>query len=92
MEADNEDDGRKPGLDGDGPGINPKELEILQGIVNQGQGLKLPSTPKSGDKQGSSQLDGSASSESSGKDLDAKGMKSNKKGLTPTPASGPTRT
>ena len=86
MEVDDEDDGGKPGLDGNKPGIDPKELEILQGIVTKGQVQKLPSASKLGDKWGLSQLDGSASSKLSGKDLDAKGMKSNKKGLMPTKA------
>ena len=64
----------------------PKELEILQGILVQSQSQKPPLMPKSGDKWGLSQLDGSGSSESSGEDLDAKGIKSKKKGLTPTKA------
>ena len=38
MEADDEGDGEKQGLDDDGPGIDPKELEILQAIVNKGTG------------------------------------------------------
>ena len=84
MEADDENDGRKPELDGDRPGINPKELEILQGIVGKGQGQKPPSMPKLGDKQSSSHMEGSASSDSLGKDLDAKGVKNGKKGLMPT--------
>ena len=84
MDAGNKGDGKKHGLDDDGSGIDPKELEILQGIVNKGQGQKPPSIPKSGDKQGSSHLDGSALSDSSGEDLDAKCMKSNKKGIMPT--------
>ena len=68
MEADDEDDGGKPGLDSNKPGIDPKELEILQGLVIKGQGQKQPS----GDKRGLSQLNGSALSESLGEDLDAK--------------------
>ena len=84
MEVDKEGDSKKQVLDDDGPGVDPKELEILQAIVNKGQGPKPTSTPKSGDKRGLSHLDGSISSDSSGEDLDAKGMKTTKKGLTPS--------
>ena len=90
MEANDKDDGWKPEQDSngshDGAGMDPKELEILQGIVGKGQGQKPPSTPKSRDNWGLSHLEGSASSDSLGEDLDAKGVKSNKKGLTPTKA------
>ena len=48
-----------------------------------------PPAPKSGDKRGSTHLDGgSASSDSSGEDLDAKGTCPKKKVSMPTKASG----
>ena len=86
MEADDKDDGPRPEPDDNAVSADPKEIEILHGILPMGHSTKLPSMPKSGGKWGSSQLDASASSKSSGKDLDAKGMKSGKKGLMPTKA------
>ena len=52
--------------------------------MDKTQKLTLP--PKAGDKWGSSQLDGSDSSNSSVEDLDAKGSMGSKKVLTPTKA------
>ena len=79
MEADDKDDGPRPEPDDNAVSADPKEIEILHGILPMGHSTKLPSMPKSGGKWGSSQLDASASSESSGKDLDAKGMKSGRR-------------
>ena len=56
----------------------------MQGIVNPGPDSQPLATPKSGDKWGLAHLDGSAFSDSSGKDLDAKGIMNKKKGATPT--------
>ena len=69
---------------GDLSTIDPKELEILREMLTP-----IPKSmplPGSGDKRGSSQLDGSDSSEMLGKDLDAKGIKGNKKMLMPMKA------
>ena len=84
LEANDKGDGEK-----DQPGndslINLGEVKILKGIINPGADDQLPTAPKSGNKQGSAHLDGgSGSSDLSGKDLDAKGIRSKKKGATPT--------
>ena len=84
QEADNEEDGEK---DPTGYEIlpDPSELELLQGIINPAAHNQLPPAPKSGNKRGPSHLDGgSASSDSSIEDLDAKGARPKKKGLTHT--------
>ena len=88
QEADDEGDGEKdPASDETLP--NPSELELLQEIIDPAAHNKLPSVPKSGNKRGPSHLDnGSASSDSSVEDLDAKGARPKKKGSTPTKASG----
>ena len=77
QEADNEEDGEKDPT-GDEILPDPSELELLQGIIN-------PAAHKSGDKRGPSHLDGgSASSDLSVEDLDAKGARPKKIGSTPT--------
>ena len=58
--------------------------KILQGIVNPGPGGQPPTMPKSGKKWDLAHLDGSGFSNSSGEDLDAKGVKNKKKGVMPT--------
>ena len=88
QEADNEGDGEKDPT-GDETLPDPSELELLQEIIDPAAHNQLPPVPKSGDKRGPSHLDGgSASSDSSVEDLDAKGACPKKKGSTPTKASG----
>ena len=66
---------------------DPSELELLQGIINPAAHNQPSPAPKSGNKRGPSHLDGgSASSDSSVEDLDAKGARPKKKGLTPMKA------
>ena len=84
LEADDKGDGEKNQPGGDDSAIDLQEVEILQGIVNPGAGGQPLTMPKSGDKRGSAHLDSSLSSDSSGEDLDAKGIKNKKKGATPT--------
>ena len=87
QEADDEEDGEKDPT-GDEILPNHSELKLLQGIINPAAHNQLPPAPKSGDKRGPSHLDGgSASSDSSVEDLDAKGAcRPRKLGLTPTKA------
>ena len=88
QEADDEGDGEKD-LAGDETLPNPSELELLQGIIDPAAHNQPSPVPKSGDKRGPSHLDGgSASSDSSVEDLDAKGARHKKKGSMPTKASG----
>ena len=88
QEADDEGDGEKdPACDETLP--DPSKLELLQEIIDPAAHNQLPPAPKSGDKRGPSHLDsGSASSDSSVEDLDAKGARPKKKGLMPTKAFG----
>ena len=87
QEADDEGDGEKdPASDETLP--DPSELELLQEIIDPAAHNRPPPAVKSGDKRGPSHLDGgSASSDSSVEDLDAKGVCPKKKGSTPTKAS-----
>ena len=86
QEADDEEDGEKDPT-GDETLPDPSELELLQGIINPAAHNQPPPGPKSGDKRGPSHLDsGSASSDSSIEDLDAKGACPKKKGSMPTKA------
>ena len=88
QEADDEGDGEKD-LAGDETLPDPSELELLQEIIDPAAHNQPPPAPKSGDKRGPSHLDGgSASSDSSVEDLDAKGARPKKKGSMPTKASG----
>ena len=87
QEADEEGDGEKD-LAGDKTLPNPSKLELLQEIIDHAAHNWLPPAPKSGNKRGPSHLDGgSASSDSSVEDLDAKGARPKKKGSMPTKAS-----
>ena len=80
QEADDKEDGEKD-LAGDETLPDPSELELLQEIINVATHDQPPPAPKSGDKRGPSHLDGgSASSDSSVEDLDAKGTCPKKKG------------
>ena len=86
QEADNEEDGEKD-LTGDEILPDPSELELLQEIINPAAHNQPPPVPKSGDKRGPSHLDGgSASSDLSVEDLDAKGARPKKKGSMPMKA------
>ena len=87
QEADDEGDGEKdPASEETLP--DPSELELLQEIIDPAAHNQLPPVPKSGDKRGPSHLDGgSASSDSSVEDLDAKGVQPKKKGSMPTKVS-----
>ena len=86
QEANDEEDGEKD-LTGAETLPDPSELELLQGIINPAAHNQPHPAPKSGDKRGPSHLDGgSASSDSSVEDLDAKGACPKKKGLMPTKA------
>ena len=84
QEADDEGDGEKDPT-GEETLPDPSKLELLQGIINPAALNQPPLGPKSGNKRGPSHLDGgSASSDSSVEDLDAKGVRPKKKGSTPT--------
>ena len=88
QEADDEGDGKK-----DPAGYetipDPSELELLQEIIDPATHNPLPPAPKSGDKRGPSHLNGgSAWSDLSVEDLDAKGAHPKKKGLMPTKVLG----
>ena len=88
QEADNEGDGKKD-LASDETLPDPSELELLQEIIVPAAHNQPPPAPKSGNKRGPSHLDGgSASSDSSVEDLDAKGACPKKKGLMPNKALG----
>ena len=83
QEADDEEDGEKDPT-GDEILPDPSELDLLQGIINPAAHNQPPPAPKSGDKRGPSHHGGSASSDSSVEDLDAKGTCPKKKGSTST--------
>ena len=88
QEADDEGDGEKDPA-GDKTLPDPSKLELLQEIIDPATHNQSLPAPKSGDKRGPSHLDGgSALSDSSVEDLDAKGAHPKKKGLTPTKVSG----
>ena len=88
QEADDEGDGEKDPA-GDETLPDPSKLELLQEIIDPAAHNQPPPVPKSGDERGPSHLNGgSASSDSSVEDLDAKGACPKKKGSTPTKASG----
>ena len=94
IEANDEADGDKEAAEdaGDEPTVDPDEVEMLKGIIKKvPTGDQAPIAPKSGDKPGSTHLDGgSGSSALSAEDLDAsQSARSKKKGGTPTKASHP---
>ena len=86
LKANDEGDGEKNQPGGDDSVINLQEIEILQGIVNLGPSQEPLSMPKMGDNWSSAHLDGSSSSDSSGEDLDAKGIRIKKKWAMSTKA------
>ena len=61
QEADDEEDGKKDPT-GDEILPDPSELELLQGIINSAAHNQPPPAPKSGNKRGSSHLDGGSAS------------------------------
>ena len=88
QEANDKGDGEKDPA-GDETLPDPSEPELLQEIIDPATHNQSTPAPKSGDKRGPSHLDGgSASSDSSVEDLDAKGAHPKKKGSMPTKASG----
>ena len=95
IEADDEADGDKePAEDaGDEPTINPNEVEMLKGIIKAPTGNQPSTAPKSGDKWGSTHLDGSSgSSDSSAEDLDtSRSTRSKEKVAMPTKALHPSQ-
>ena len=86
LKADEEGNSEKNQPGGDNSAIDLQEVKILQGIVNPGPSKQPLSMPKSGNKWGSAHLDSSGSCDSSGEDLDAKGVRNKKKGAMPTKA------
>ena len=94
LEADDEAEGEKEITEaaGDKSMIDPGEVELLKGIIKIPTGDQPSTAPKSGNKRGSTHLDGgSSSSESSIEHLDAKGTQAKKKGAMPTKASHPSQ-
>ena len=82
LEANDEAEGDKEptGATEDEPIIDFDDVELLKGIIKAPALTQPSSVPKSGDKWGSSHLDGSsASSDSSVEDLDAKDVPVKKK-------------
>ena len=71
--------------------IDPEEVQMLKQIIKPEAGGQPSTTPKLGDKWGSTHLDGSSgSSDSSSEDLDAsRGAQAKKKTSTPTKALHP---
>ena len=93
LEADDEADvDKEPTEDiGDELDIDPEEVQMLKQISKPAVGGQPSTAPKSGDKRGSTHLNGSSGSlNSSGEDLDAsRGARAKKKTSTPTKASHP---
>ena len=95
IEADDEADGNKEAAKdaADDPSIDPNEIELLKTIIKKVPSSGQPSTaPKSGDKRGSTHLDGgSGLSDSSAEDLDASqsATRPKKKGGMPTKVTSP---
>ena len=94
LEADDEAEGEKEATEatGDESMIDPREVKLLKEIIKTPTGDQPSTAPKSGDKWGSTHLDGgSGSSDSSVEDLDARGARAKKKGATPTKALHPSQ-
>ena len=94
IEADDEADGDKEVAEDavEEPNIDPDEMEMLKTIIKKIPASdQLPTAPKSGDKWGSTHIDGdSGLSDSSAEDLDAsRSDQPKKKGGTPTKATSP---
>ena len=93
LEANDEADADKePAEDiGDKLDIDPEEIQMLKQIIKPAAAGQPSTTPKSGDKRGSTHLDGgSSSSDSSGEDLDAsRGTRAKKKTSMSTKALHP---
>ena len=71
--------------------IDPEEVQMLKQIIKPAAGREPSTMPKSGNKRGSTHLNGgSGSLDSSGEDLDAsRGTRAKKKTSTPTKVSHP---
>ena len=95
LEADDEADGDKEPTEdaGDKPQVDPGEVELLKGIIKVPTGGQPHPAPKSGNKRGSTHLDGGSSlSDLSGEDLDTcRGTRTKKKTSTPTKALHPSQ-
>ena len=94
LEADDEAKGEKEPTEaaGDKSMIDPGEVELLKEIIKTPTGDQPSTAPKSGNKQGSTHLDGSSgSSDSSVEDLDARGTRAKKKVATPTKSLHPSQ-
>ena len=93
LEADDEADADKEPTEDIGGKLNfdPEEVQMLKQIIKPTAAGQPSTMPKSGDKWGSTHLDGgSSSSDSSGEDLDAsRGAQTKKKTSMPTKASHP---
>ena len=93
LEADNEANADKEPAEDirDELEIDPEEVQMLKQIIKPTTGGQPSTAPKSGNKRGSTHLDGgSGLSDSSGEDLDAsRGARAKKKTSTPTKASHP---
>ena len=92
LEANDEAEGEKELTAGDESMIDPGEIKLLKNIIKISIGDQPSTAPKSGDKRGSTHLDGgSGLLDSSIEDLDAKGTRAKKKGVMPTKASHPSQ-
>ena len=93
LEANNEANADKEPTEdvGDKLEIDPEEVQMLKQIIKSAAGGQPPTATKSGDKQGSTYLDGGSDlSDSSGEDLDAsRGAQAKKNTSTPTKALHP---
>ena len=94
IEADDEADGDKEAAEdtADNPPIDPNKIKLLKTIIKVPSGSQPSTAPKSGNKRGSTHLDGgSGSLESSAEDLDASRSSTwpKKKGGTPTKVTSP---
>ena len=93
IKADDEADGDKEAAEDamDEPNADPDEVKLLKSIIKKVPPINLPSASKSGNKWGSTHLNGgSGSLDSSTEDLDAsRTAQSKKKAGTPTKASHP---
>ena len=94
LEADDEAEGEKELTEatGDKSMIDPGEVELLKEIIKIPTSDQASTAPKSGNKWGSTHLDGGSSlSDLSVEDLDARGAWAKKKGAMPTKALHPSQ-
>ena len=90
LDTDDKGDGDKELDEADDATIDSAKLEVLKRILNVGAPEQVPLPAKSGEKRGSSHLDGSVCSDSSAEDLDVRDNWSRKKGSTPVKAASNT--